>query len=660
MHLSDDFVHKEAILQPSPKIQIVDNRFTIQSSDQSRRMLVELNTFTTQSTSKKFINAELEEGYNTLMEIKRLRKDGIKAAPNYKWKLFRTTPNDTLYKYQWNHSIIELPQAWDFTTGSSAVTVAIPDTGVLLGHPDLEDKLVPGYDFVGSRYTELDNDRGIDSNPNDPGDQLPGGSSFHGTHVAGIIAAQSNNNEGIAGVSWNTSIMPLRALGKGGSGTEYDIEQAIRYAAGLPNDSGTVPAYPADIINLSLGGGAFSQGTQILMDQVRDKGIIIVAASGNENTNIPMFPASLDSVISVGAIDINKRLASYSNYGDYLDVVAPGGDNTPDINGDGDPDGIISTMGNDSSDTRLQLEYSYNYAMGTSMAAPHVAGIISLMKAVNPNLTPDDVDNLLTRGKMTHDLGDKGRDDKFGYGLINAKKAVLAASSLYNGEDEPLPVAPPLLVANPKSLNFGVNTTSTILSLSNWGDGELEIIDISDDSDGILFVDGDGLGDYNIIVDRDLLSFGTYTATITITSNVNVVRVPVILQVNNNSDTNGDAGLHYILLVEPGTLEPIQEIQTEVDNGSYNFRFNNVQAGEYIIAAGSDSNNDGFICDEGEACGTFSTIYQPTTISAKKSRSDIDFSTGFNVFYQSQAVGKEVTSPKRGFARLSKKHKLIK
>ncbi|MDM8564952.1 S8 family serine peptidase [Candidatus Halobeggiatoa sp. HSG11] len=660
MRLSDDFMSNEAILQPSPKIQTIDNRFTIQSSDQSRRMLVELNTFNIQSTSKKFINSELENKYNTLIEIKRLRKDGIKAEPNYKWSLFRTTPNDTLYKHQWNHSIIELPQAWDFTTGNSAITVAIPDTGVLLGHPDLENKLVPGYDFVRSRYSELDSERGIDSNPNDPGDQLPGGSSFHGTHVAGIIAAQSNNNEGIAGVSWNTSIMPLRALGKGGSGTEYDIEQAIRYAAGLPNDSGTIPSYPADIINLSLGGGAFSEGTQILMDEVWDKGVIVVAASGNEDTEVPMFPASLDSVISVGAIDINKNLASYSNYGNHVDVVAPGGDNTPDINGDGDPDGIISTMGNDLSDKRLQLEYSYNYAIGTSMAAPHVAGVISLMKTVNPNLTPQDVENLLSNGQMTDDLGADGRDDKFGYGLINAKKAVLAASNLHTGDDTQLPVAPPLLVANPKSLNFGVNTTSTILSLSNWGDGDLEILDISDNSDGILFIDGDGLGDYNILVDRSLLSFGTYTATITITSSVNVVKVPVILQVNNNSDASGNAGLHYILLVDPGTLEPIQEVQTEVNDGSYSFRFNDVQAGEYIIAAGSDSNNDGFICDEGEACGAFSTIYQPTTIDVRNNRSDIDFSTGFNVFYQSQVVGTEVTPPKRGFARLGKKHRLAR
>ncbi len=661
MRLSDDFVPNEAIVQPSPNIQSLDNRFTIQSSDSSRRMLVSLNTLSTQSTTSKFITPELEDKYNTLMEIKRLRKDGIAANPNYEWKLLQTTPNDTLYRHQWNHSIIELPQAWDFTTGDSSVIVAVPDTGVLLGHPDLENKLVPGYDFVRNRYTELDSDFGIDTNPNDPGDQLPGGSSFHGTHVAGIIAAQSNNNEGIAGVSWNTSIMPLRALGKGGSGTEYDIEQAIRYAAGLPNDSGDLPTYPADIINLSLGGGAFSKGTQLLMEEVRNKGIIVVAASGNENTSIPMFPASLDSVISVGAVDINKQLASYSNYGSYLDVVAPGGDNTPDVNGDGNPDGIISTMGSDVSDKYVQLEFSYNYAMGTSMAAPHVAGVISLMKAVNPNLTPQDVDDLLASGRMTDDLGDSGRDDKFGYGLINARKSVVAASSLNSGGQVVLPVAPPLLVVNPKSLNFGLNTTSTSLSLNNYGDGDLEILDISDNSGGFLVVYGNGVGDYTVTVDRSALAAGTYTATITITSSVNIVQVPVILQVSDSgSDTSGDAGLHYILLVDPGTLDSIQEIQTEVRNGSYYFRFDDVIAGEYIIASGSDSNNDGFICDEGEACGAFSTIYQPTTINVKNSRSNIDFSTGFNVNYQSQAVGKAVTPPQRGFARLVKKRKLAK
>ena len=664
-NLSNDFMSNEAIIQPSPKIKKLDNGLTIQSSDSNRRMLVNFDNIKTQSITPdksiltKFITPELEEKYNTLMEIKRLRKEGIAAAPNYKWKSLQTTPNDTLYRYQWNHSIIELPQAWDFTTGDSSVIVAVPDTGVLLGHPDLENKLVPGYDFVRSRYSEIDSDRGIDTNPNDPGDQLPGGSSFHGTHVAGIISAQSNNNEGIAGISWNTSIMPLRALGKGGSGTEYDIEQAIRYAAGLPNDSGTVPAYPADIINLSLGGGAFSEGTQQLMEAVRNEGIIVVAASGNDNTSVPMFPASLDSVISVGAIDINKQRASYSNYGSYLDVVAPGGDNTPDINGDGDPDGIISTMGSDVAAKNVQMEFSYNYAMGTSMAAPHVSGVISLMKAVNPNLTPQNVDDLLANGKMTDDLGTGGRDDKFGHGLINARKAVNAASSLNTGGEVVLPTSPPFLVTNPKSLNFGSTSTSTILSLTNWGDGDLEILEITEDSGGFLFVNGNGLGDYTVTVNRNVLTTGTYTATITITSDVNTVRVPVILQVSNSSDTSGNAGLHYILLVDPGTLDPIQEVQTEVRNGSYFFRFDDVQAGEYIIAAGSDSNNDGFICDEGEACGAFSTIYQPTNIDVRNSRSNIDFSTSFNVMYQSQSVGKEVAPPRRGFARKSdRKHRL--
>ncbi|HHB92322.1 MAG TPA: serine protease [Thioploca sp.] len=663
MHLSDNFIPNEAIIQPSPKIQkLDDNRVTVQSSDSTRRMLVNFDSIKTQSITDKFVSPELEHKYNTLMEIKRLRKEGIAAAPNYEWSLLQTTPNDTLYRHQWNHSMIELPQAWDFTTGDSSVIVAIPDTGILLGHPDLENKLVPGYDFVRSRYSEIDSDRGIDTNPNDPGDQLPGGSSFHGTHVAGIIAAQSNNNEGIAGVSWNTSIMPLRALGKGGSGTEYDIEQAIRYAAGLPNDSGTVPAYPADIINLSLGGGAFSEGTQKLMEEVRNEGIIVVAASGNEDTDIPMYPASLDSVISVGAVNINKQRASYSNYGSYLDIVAPGGDNTPDINGDGNPDAIISTMGNDTTAENLQMEFSYNYAMGTSMAAPHVSGVISLMKAVNPNLTPQNIDDLLANGKMTDDLGVDGRDDKFGYGLINARKAVAAASSLNTGGEIVLPVAPPFLVANPKSLNFGTTSNSTTLSLTNWGDGDLEIIDIEENSGGFLFINGDGLGDYIITVNRDVLTTGTYSATITITSDVNIVRVPVILQVSNSSDTSGDAGLHYILLVDPGTLDSIQEVQAEVRNGSYFFRFDNVEAGEYIIAAGSDSNNDGFICDEGEACGAFSTIYQPTTINVRNSRSNINFSTNFNVIYQSQAIGnKTVKPPRRGFARiLDKKYKKYK
>jgi serine protease len=663
VQITDDFVPGEIIIKFSQdtiyQAQSTLNTLGMQtqSTDPTRPMLYTLKkplqSLGHSLSEMAFATPELKKKYETLIARKQLRQrpDIEKVYLNYRRKAFRE-PNDRLYRYQWNHSLMNLPQAWDTTIGDGQVIVAVVDTGVLVQHPDLRNQLVQGYDFIASRYTELDSDPGIDPNPDDPGDQFPGGSTFHGTHVAGSVAAQSNNNEGVAGAAWLTKIMPLRVLGKGGMGVDYDTEQAIRFAAGLPNDSGTVPTRRADIINLSLGGPDYSAGFQDLMNEVREAGVIVVAASGNEDTDSPSYPAALNNVISVGAVNINKQRASYSNYGRDLDVMAPGGDNTPDIDGDGMPDSILSTMGTENPGSRSRgIEFAYDYAMGTSMASPQMAGVISLMKAVNPNLTPQNVDELLKSGNITDDLGPPGRDDTFGYGLINAQKAILAAAEL-NGGETPDPL-PPLLIVNPKSLNFGLNSTTALLTLSNGGSGELVIDSVTEDSGGFLSIDISNENEYQIKVDRSRLTPGTFSATINIISNANTVSIPVILQVSEFGVT-GDAGYHYILLVDPGTLDTIQEKRTSPINGVYEFRFDNVPAGTYIIAAGSDFNNDGFICDVGEACGAFTTVERPTSIDLNTHRREIDFNTGFNVNFLSQSIQEsDIQRPKRGFARLN-------
>lgn len=272
---------------------------------------------------------------DTIRVIKalRMRKDVLYAEPNYIVRPTATVPNDKYYPLQWHYPLINLPQAWEISTGTDAI-VAVIDTGVLLAHPDLQGQLLPGYDFISDPAMALDGD-GIDNNPNDPGDGGQGNSSiFHGTHVAGTIAAATNNDIGVAGIAWNARIMPLRALGKGG-GTLYDIDQAIRYAAGLSNDSGTLPARRADIINLSLGGGGYSRSEQDVVTQARNQGVIIVAAAGNDAGATPYYPASYDGVVSVSDVGIDKTLAPYSNYGPDVDVAAPGGDMSADRNNDG-------------------------------------------------------------------------------------------------------------------------------------------------------------------------------------------------------------------------------------------------------------------------------------------------------------------------------------
>ncbi len=467
-------------------------------------------------------NATLLGKWETMRAIKRLRReaDVEYAEPNY-IRHSTLVPLDQLYPLQWHYPMINLPQAWDITTGSSNVTVAVIDTGVLSAHPDLQGQLVPGFDFISDTLNANDGD-GIDSDPFDPGDSGVGGSSYHGTHVAGTVAAATNNTDGVSGSSWATRIMPLRVLGLNG-GTTYDIRQAVRYAAGLSNDSGTTLTQPVDIINLSLGGGGFSQQEQDLFTLVRSQGTIVIAAAGNNASSAPFYPGAYNGVVSVSAVDINRQRAPYSNFSAFVDVAAPGGDATQDVNGDGNPDAVLSTGGED---TGGSLQLNYRFLQGTSMAAPHVAGVVALMKAVTPGLTPLQLDNLLASGQITQDLGPPGRDDEYGFGLIDAHLAVVAAQ----GGVSPVP---PTLVATPGALNFGSLGTSAILSVSNGGGGSLGVNAPTDNAAWLAVAAENidpvsGIGTYRVIVSRNGLAEGTYNATITFTSSANTEQIGVI------------------------------------------------------------------------------------------------------------------------------------
>ncbi|HHI92085.1 MAG TPA: hypothetical protein ENK04_01015 [Gammaproteobacteria bacterium] len=583
---------------------------------------------------------------DTLQVIKALRKrkDVLYAEPNY-IRQAQQEPSDPYYRSQWHYPLINLPSAWDISTGDSNIIVAVIDTGVLLNHPDLREQFSAdgGYDFIRDDNISQDDEPGIDNNPDDPGDKAsPGGkSSFHGTHVAGTVAAATDfgaDGIGVAGVAPGVKIMPLRVLGAGG-GTAYDILQAMRYAAGLDNDSGTVPAQKADIINLSLGGGSPVQEVQNLITQIRSTGMLIVAAAGNNRSSAPGYPASYDGVISVSAVDISKQLAGYSNFGPTIDVAAPGGDTSRDINGDGRLDGVLSTIGDDSGEdikSNIYTEYQ-----GTSMAAPHVAGVVALMKSVYNDLTPINVDNLLSSGKIVQDLGSPGRDDQFGHGLIDARKAVDEAALLAGGEN----LDAPLLSISPTSLNFGSNETRISLSVVNGGSGALTVTSVNDDAIWLAVsansVDAASqLGSYQVTVDRTGLAVGTYTASITITSSVNTVTIPVIQQVAGQN-TSISAGHQYILLINADTDATLKQWEGDAQDGNYNFQFDNVDfsAGQnYFIVAGTDQNNDGIICDAGEACGAYITQVQPKRIGINDSHAGLDFTTGFSIGLQNQSL----------------------
>ncbi len=560
---------------------------------------------------------------DTIKAIKALRRaQSVEyAEPNYIRTAFKT-PNDTYYPYQWHLPLIALPEAWDITTGSSSVIVAVIDTGVVLNHPDLKGNLIGGYDFISDRTNAADGG-GIDANPNDPGDG--GGakpSSFHGTHVSGTIAASSNNSAGVTGVSWGSKIMPLRVLGVRGS-TDYDLVQSILFAAKLPNSSNRVPPKRADIINMSLGGPGTSVTIQNAITKARAEGVIIVVAAGNDNKNANNYsPAGADGVVCVSAVGQDALKAPYSNYGTVVDVAAPGGDTSVDRNGDGYADGVLSTISNDSG------EMGYKFYQGTSMAAPHMAGVLALMKSIYPALSPLDVDLILegnhpkTSKSIAIDKGSNGKDIYYGNGLINALKAVRVAQDLKNSPTS----TTPKLSALPTQITFAPDSITQSLTLYNSGSGSLNIQNINT-TQSWLSVQKDRANNYTVTVNRSNLSAGTYEADIVISSNGGTVTVGVIMQVSSQTTgvQSGDSGTVYVILLD-SNFKTITSTTTTKQKG-YTYSLN-VNSGSYYLVAGTDIDNDGYISNEGENLGGYPTISSVSKIEVDGSRSGVNFRVG--------------------------------
>jgi serine protease len=321
------------------------------------------------------------------------------VEPNHIRRPLRV-PTDPHYAVQWGLKAARLEHAWDRTTGSSTIVVAVIDTGIRIGHPDLVGRLVPGYDFV--------------SNDGDPNDD--GADTFHGMHVAGIIGATANN-EGMVGVDWQCKVQPIRALGI--QGNDADIAAAIRWAAGLPGGAPPNPT-PARVINLSFGGVGFGQVLANAVSAAQKAGVIVVAAAGNDNQDArDFYPAALPGVITVGATDLSGRRAYYSNHGKAVKIMAPGGDLSQTLpnryQGQLWPAGIFSTL------YRAGTQpWDYRVYQGTSQAAPLVAGVISLMLSINPTLDTAETVRILSATANASSRCSEG----CGAGLIDAGKAL--------------------------------------------------------------------------------------------------------------------------------------------------------------------------------------------------------------------------------------------
>ena len=346
-------------------------------------------------------------------------------------------PNDTLYPQQWNlHGTkgLATPEAWKTNQGAG-VTVAVIDSGIVK-HPDLDANVLPGYDFITEPSIARDGN-GRDSDPTDQGNWEEAGvcgadaeaseSNWHGTHVAGSIAAIMNNKRGIVGVAPSTKILPVRALGMCG-GYDSDIADAMVWAAGGTVEGVPANSNPAKIINLSLGGEGTCPATYSkAIAEVNKRGAILVVAAGNDGQDTSkVAPANCGGSIVVGATDQNGKRSDFSNYGKIVDVSAPGSN-------------IMSTV---DLGTTVSTGAGYTEYDGTSMAAPQVAGVIALMKSVDPSLNAERAKQILKQSSkpLTCDVNGCGS------GIVNAASAL----AMVQGKKDPNPQAKPWPKRAPK------------------------------------------------------------------------------------------------------------------------------------------------------------------------------------------------------------------
>ncbi len=549
-------------------------------------------------------------------------------------KRMSMTANDTYFSSQWNLNLINVPQAWSTTTGSSSVIVAVLDTGIVFGHQDLSANIVSGYDFISSSSTSCDGG-GIDGNPEDVADSRctpralpadsPDRSEYHGSHVAGIIAAVGNNGKGIAGINWNAKIMPVRVLGAGG-GTDYDIIQGMLYAAGLSNDSHTIPAQKADIINMSLGGSPGEQCSALYEDtfnQVYNAGVLVFVATGNDGSDNGINPLALcDHAVAVAAVDRYSTRAWYSNAGAGVTIAAPGGDQT-----DAESDGILSSVRSDSNN----ISTAYVYMQGTSMATPHAAGVAALMLAANSGLTPAQIITYMTQ--TATDLGASGTDNIHGAGLINAYSAVRSAANQTAYGD-------PVLSVSTTKMYFGPEDISKTAVLTNTGGGTLAVSSISNSEntggDWLSTSYDSGSKTLTATVSRTNLTAGAYTGAINIVSNGGNASIAVTLQVESALPTVDPSCVDsniYIIAVDSSTEETASETSLSISGGGYSIF--EIPEGSYYVIAGTDCDGDKFICDQSiDYCGIYPLVTDPDTLTVARQQftSDINFSLTKSVF----------------------------
>ncbi|WMW23845.1 S8 family serine peptidase [Methanolobus sediminis] len=471
-------------------------------------------TYTSQYADFKVLKIPKTKSVEEMVEIYSKNPNVKSASPN-SIMYAAMVPDDSYYPYQWNFNTeygINVEPAWDISTGIGVI-VAVLDTGVAKNAPDLD-----GTSFVLEKdFVNNDGDASDDNG--------------HGTHVTGTIAQSTNNGKGVAGIAYDCSIMPVKVLDNEGSGELTQLVEGIKYAT----DSG------ADVISMSLGWspGYDPDGENGILDQAldyaHDNGVTIVAAAGNDKKGIVAYPAADENCIAVGATDYSGRRAYYSNYGEALDVMAPGGDIRKDLNKDGYGDGILqNTFGVNDDETTY---FNYFFYQGTSMATPHVAGVAALLIA-NGVSGPDNVRAAIEN--TAKDIYTDGWDIYSGYGIVDAYAALNYFNELPVEENQ-APIA-----------SMAISTTT-----AEVGDTIRFDASNSDDPDGTIASyswDFDGDGNVDTTTDTPIIEY-SYSEP----ANYNV-----ILTVTDD-DGAIDTATGTISISESGTPQP--EVIVTVDVG---------------------------------------------------------------------------------------------
>ncbi|WP_371680242.1 S8 family serine peptidase [Streptomyces sp. NBC_01276] len=457
-----------------------------------------------------------------------------------------STPDDTEYAKQWDlfepTAGMNVPAAWDKTTGSG-VTVAVIDTGYV-AHSDVAPNIVAGYDFISSSTAARDGN-GRDNNPADQGDWSAAGecgtgskasdSSWHGTHVAGTIAAAANNAKGVAGIAYNAKIQPVRVLGKCGGATS-DIVDAITWASGGSVAGVPANATPAKVINMSLGGsGACTATYQNAINAAVARGTTVVVAAGNSNADAAGFsPSSCNNVINVAATNRTGDRSFYSNFGAIIDVAAPGGETRRATDTPGTvttpENGILSSLNAGTTTPGAEIYKPYQ---GTSMAAPHVAGLAALLVAAKPSLTPAQVEAAIkanARPLAGTCTGGCGAGLADAAATVNAVTSTPATPAFENTADVAIgdntTVESPITVSGvtgnaPATLKVGVNIVHTYI-------GDLKVDLVAPDGSVYTLHNRAGGGTANI------------SQTYTVNASSEVANGTWKLRVNDNA--GGDTG----------------------------------------------------------------------------------------------------------------------